>query len=175
MNRKFVSSLLVLFFMGNIFVTSCGLFFSYLKTYTVNDENAIGAMINFSAVKNISKDFVDVCSAIGNMLNDCKNNDKTVPTINQKETNYSFPSIFIDKFVFNSYTSQYKYSIYSASGLKVYSMIKKHIVDKPDRTSDIFLLLLLQILIYLIVLNMCKYFIKFNLDTNRITLSLRTV
>ena len=175
MNRKFVSSLLILFFAGNIFVTSCGLFLNYLKTCSTNDKTSITTMINFSSVKNISKDFVDVCSAIGNMLNDCKNNDKTVPTINQKETNYSFPSIFIDKFVFNSYTSQYKYSIYSASGLKVYSMIKKHIVDKPDRTSDIFLLLLLQILIYLIVLNMCKYFNNFNLDISRITLSLRTV
>jgi len=104
------------------------------------------------------------------MLTDCRNNDKTVPNINKVETNYSFPSIFLDKVTFNC-NNQTEYNLYVTDNFKFYSYVKKHIVDKPDRTSNIFLLLLLQILIYLIVLNMCKYFNNFYLDVNRVTLS----
>ena len=177
MNGKFVSFLLALFFAGNIFITSCGLFFNYLKNCPANNKTAIVSMINFSSIKSVSKDFVDVCSTIGDMLTDYKNNDKTVPVVNQKETSYSFPSIFIDKFTFNNYTNQYKFDLVGLSYYnKLYSDMKKHIVDKkPDRTDNIFLLLLLQMLLFLIILNMCKYYNAFYLCINRITPSLLTV
>lgn len=177
MNGKLVSFLLVLFFAGNIFITSCGLFFNYLKTCPTNSKTAIVSMINFSSIKSVSKDFVDVCSTIGDMLTDYKNNDKTVPAVTQKETNYSFPSIFINKFTFNNYTNQYKFNLIGfCCYSKLYSDMKKHIVDKKtDRTDNIFLLLLLQMLLFLIVLNMCKYYNVFYLFINRITPSLRTV
>ena len=177
MNGKLVSFLLVLFFVGNIFITSCGLFFNYLKMCPANDKTAIVSMINFSLIKVVSKDFIDVCSTIGDMLTDYKNNDKTVPIVNQKETSYSFPSIFIDKFTFNNYTNQYKFDLVGLSYCsKLYSDIKKHIVDKkPDRTDNIFLLLFLQMLLFLIVLNMYKYYNVFHLFVNKITPSLLTV
>jgi len=158
---------LVLFMVSNVLFCSFSCFFKYLKTYSFSYDTSSAVMLNFSSAKNVSKGFVDVCSTIGNMLTDCRNNDKTVPTINQTETNYSFPSIFIDKFTFNYNSQQYKYDLYNADTLKIFSYVKKHIVDKPDRTCNIFLLLLLQMLLFLIILNMCKYYGVFCLYINK--------
>lgn len=170
MYKKFISLSLILFMVCNILFCSLCCLFKYLNSYSLSYNTSSAVMLNFSSVKNVSKGFVDVCSAISGMLTDCRNNDKTAPVINKAETNYSFPAIFLDKVTFNCNT-QTEYNLYAADNFKFYSYVKKHIVDKPDRTSNIFLLLLLQILIYLIVLNMCKYFNNFYLDTNRITLS----
>lgn len=170
MYKKSISLSLILFLVCNILFCSLFCLFEYLKSYSFSYNTSSVVMLNCSNTKNITKGFVDVCSAIGDMLTDCRNSDKTVPTVNKTETNYSFPAIFLDKFTFNC-NGQNEYNLYTAESFKFYSHIKKHIVDKPDRTSNIFLLLLLQILIYLIVLNMCKYFNNFCLDINRITLS----
>lgn len=170
MYKKFISLSLILFVVCNILFCSLHCLTEYLKYYSFSYNTSSAVMLNLSSLKNISKGFVDVCSTISDMLTDCRNNDKTVPNINKVETNYSFPAIFLDKVTFNC-NNQTEYDLYVTDNFKFYSYVKKHIVDKPDRTSNIFLLLLLQILIYLIVLNMCKYFNSFYLDVNRITLS----
>ena len=164
MAKKVVSSLIILFIIGNLFITSSMLFCKYIKANSFCYSTSSAVMLNFSKVKNIQKGFVDICSNLGNMLEEYNRNDKIKTVISQKENNISsFPAIFTDKFTVNC-MEQYKYGLLDISYFIVYSFIKKHIVYKPDRTSNIFLLLLLQILIYLIVLNMCKYFNKYYLD-----------
>lgn len=172
MYKKFISLSLILFLVCNILFCSLRFFVEYLKLYSSSYNTSSAVVLNFSKSKNIAKGFVDVCSNIGNMLTECNKNDKTKPVISQKEnTNKTFPIIYIDKIINNNSAGQYKYNFCDIGFFTITSYVKKHIVDKPDRTSNIFLLLLLQILIYLIVLNMCKYFNNFCLDINRITLS----
>ncbi len=176
MGRKLISSIIVLFFVGNLLFTSLVGFVAYLNTSKINYNTSSAVMLNLSKVKNVTKSFVDVCSNVGNMLSEYTKNDKTEPVINQKENDNNSTSAVIlsDKIIVSS-LQQYKYNLYEQGKLKLYSLTKEHIVDKPDRTSNIFLLLLLQMLLFLIVLNMCKYYNVFYLYTNRITPSLLTV
>ncbi len=175
MCKKSFSLLLVLLISVNILFTSLVFLFDFLKTKSINYTTTSVAMINFSKSNNISKSFIDVCSNISNMLVDCNSNDKTKSFINKKETGCNtFPIIFTDQYIGSS-AWKYKYDLCNFKLSTISASIKKHIVDKQGRTSDMFMLLLLQILIYLIVLNMSYCFNNFYLIVNKITPSLRTV